>query len=169
MAAPMSYQVAGVQYVAVQVGYGGTAMAVGAIPPHSAAMAYRNVNRIIAFRLDGGPVPFPPPRTEPPLLEPPPQTATPAAIRRGEIKFAEQCSRCHVFGPSITPDLRRLTAAQHRAFKAIVLRGVLAPAGMARFDDVLSDADADDIHAYLIDQSWAAWRMEAAQATPPSK
>jgi len=158
-----------VQYVAVQVGYGGTAMSVGAIPPHSAAMAYRNVNRIIAFRLDGGAVPLPPPRTEPPLPRPPPQTARPEAIRRGEIKFAEQCSRCHVFGPSITPDLRRLTAAQHRAFKAIVLRGVLAPAGMARFDDVLSDADAEDIHAYLIDQSWQAWAQLAASSAPAAR
>jgi quinohemoprotein ethanol dehydrogenase len=32
MAAPMTYAVGGVQYVAVQVGYGGTGMGVGPIP-----------------------------------------------------------------------------------------------------------------------------------------
>ena len=57
MAAPMTYAVGGVQYVAVQVGYGGTGMGVGPIPPTSAALKYENVNRIIAFRLDGGDVP----------------------------------------------------------------------------------------------------------------
>jgi quinohemoprotein ethanol dehydrogenase len=159
MAAPMTYAVNGVQYVAVQAGYGGTAMSVGPIPPESAALHYENVNRIIVFALGGGPVPPPPVRVEPPLVQPPAQTATPAVVRRGEIKFAEQCSRCHVFGPSITPDLRNLTPQVHAAFNAIVLRGVLAPAGMGRFDDVLSPADADAIHAYLIDQGWAAYRQ----------
>jgi quinohemoprotein ethanol dehydrogenase len=33
---------------------------------------------------------------------------------------------------------------------------VLAPLGMGRFDDVLSRADAEAIHAYIIDQSWQA-------------
>jgi quinohemoprotein ethanol dehydrogenase len=163
MAAPMSYEVNGVQYVAVQVGYGGTAMSVGPIPPQSAALHYENVNRILAFRLDGGAVPMPPVRVEPPFVKPPVQTATPAVIRRGEIKFTEQCSRCHVFGPSVTPDLRKLTPQAHAAFNAIVLHGVLAPAGMGRFDDVLTPADADAIHAYLIDQAWIAYR-QASQA-----
>jgi quinohemoprotein ethanol dehydrogenase len=102
---------------------------------------------------------MPPLRVDPPLLKPPPQRASEAEIKLGEIKFTEQCSRCHVFGPNITPDLRRLTPALHAAFNAIVLRGVLAPAGMARFDDVLSQADADAIHAYLIDQAWIAYKQ----------
>ncbi len=160
MAAPMTYAVHGVQYVAVQVGYGGTAMSVGPIPPQSAALRYENVNRILAFRLDGGAVPMPPRRVDPPFAKPPAQTATRAALRRGEIKFTEQCSRCHVFGPSVTPDLRKLSTEVHAAFNAIVLRGVLAPAGMGRFDDVLSRADADDIHAYLIDQAGLNYKQQ---------
>ena len=159
MAAPMTYEVHGVQYVAVQVGYGGTAMAVGAIPPHSAAMTYENVNRILVFRLGGGAVPMPPKRDDPPVPKPPVQTAAAAQIRLGEIKFNEQCARCHVFGPSITPDLRKLDAGAHAAFTDIVLHGALAAGGMGRFDDVLSAADADAIHAYVIDQSWVAYRQ----------
>jgi quinohemoprotein ethanol dehydrogenase len=159
MAAPMAYEVHGVQYVAVQVGYGGTAMAVGAIPPHSAAMTYENVNRILVFRLGGGAVPMPPKRDDPPVPKPPVQTAAAAQIRLGEIKFNEQCARCHVFGPSITPDLRKLDAGAHAAFTDIVLHGALAAGGMGRFDDVLSAADADAIHAYVIDQSWVAYRQ----------
>ncbi len=44
-----------------------------------------------------------------------------------------------MLGPSSTPDLRKLNAGLHAAFKDIVLKGVLAPAGMERFDDILSE------------------------------
>jgi quinohemoprotein ethanol dehydrogenase len=174
MAAPTTYAVNGEQFVAVQAGYGGTAITVGPIPPSSAARKYQNTNRIIAFKLNGGAVPTPAARVEESYAKPPAATATRAQIDAGEIKFVEECSRCHVFGPSSTPDLRKLNAGLHAAFKDIVLKGVLAPAGMERFDDILSDRDVDNIHAYLIDQSWAAWRQQEAaaahaQAAAPDK
>lgn len=162
MAAPATYSVDGEQYVAVQVGYGGTGIAAGPIPPSSAAVRYENTNRIIAFKLGGTDVPPPPVRVTAALEKPPEQTASKAAVRAGEIKFVEECSRCHVLGLSVTPDLRRLNPGIHAAFKDIVLRGALAPAGMERFDDILSDTDVDDIHAYLIDQSWVAYRAQEA-------
>ncbi|MGO9934557.1 MAG: PQQ-binding-like beta-propeller repeat protein, partial [Steroidobacteraceae bacterium] len=164
MAAPMTYSVDGEQYVAVQAGYGGSSISVGPIPPSSAALKYENTNRIIAFKLGGGAVPTPPPREEPPLAAPPKQTATQAQIDAGEIKFIEQCSRCHQLGPSSTPDLRRLNDGLHVAFKDIVLKGLLAPAGMERFDDLLSEKDADNVHAYLIEQSWIAYRAQGGAA-----
>ena len=164
MAAPTVYAVNGVQYVAVQAGYGGAAITVGAIPPSSAAFKYENTNRIIAFKLGGGPVPTPPTRATVQFARPPEQTGSPQAIRAGELKFVEECSRCHVLGLSTTPDLRRLTPELHAAFKDILLHGVLAPAGMERFDDILSERNADDIHAYLIDQAWLAYRAQEAAA-----
>jgi len=164
MAAPMTYAVNGEQFVAVQAGYGGAAITVGPFPPSSAALKYQNINRIIAFKLGGGPVPLPARRVDAPFLQPPGQTASKAQIAAGELKFVEQCSRCHVLGPSSTPDLRRLNAGLHAAFKDIVLRGTLSPAGMERFDDILSDQDADNIHAYLIDQSWLAYREQQSAA-----
>jgi quinohemoprotein ethanol dehydrogenase len=167
MAAPMTYAVDGRQYVAIQAGYGGAAITVGPFPPSSAALKYENVNRIIAFKLGGGEVPVPAARVDEPFTEPPQQNATQAEIDAGEVKFVEQCSRCHVLGPSSTPDLRRLNAGLHAAFKDIVLHGMLAPAGMERFDDLLSEQDADNIHAYLIDQSWLAYRQQQASAARP--
>jgi len=167
MAAPMTYSVGGEQFVAVQAGYGGTAITVGPIPPSSAALKYQNTNRIIAFKLGGGAVPTPPARVDPPFEKPPAPTATQAQIDAGEVKFAEQCTRCHQFGPSITPDLRKLNAGLHAAFKDIVLRGQLAPLGMERFDDLLSDTDVDNIHAYLIDQSWAGYRQQQGATAHP--
>jgi quinohemoprotein ethanol dehydrogenase len=164
MAAPMTYSVDGTQYVAIQVGYGGAAFTIGPFPPSSAALKYENTNRIIALKLGGGRVPTPSPRIDEPFAEPPMQTASRSQIDAGEIKFIQECSRCHVMGPSITPDLRKLNDGQRAAFKDIVLEGVLAPAGMERFDDLLSEEDVDDIYAYLIEQSWTAYRTQRHEA-----
>jgi quinohemoprotein ethanol dehydrogenase len=113
--------------------------------------------------------PTPPARIEEPFAKPPPQTSAKAEIDAGEVKFAEECSRCHVLGPSSTPDLRKLNAGLHAAFKDIVLKGVLAPSGMERFDDILSEKDVDNIHAYLIDQSWVAYREQERATHPEAK
>ena len=164
MAAPMTYAIKGEQYVAVQVGYGGTAITVAAIPPSSAALKYQNTNRIIAFKLGGGAVPMPPARIEPPFPKPPEQKASQAQIDAGEVTFIEQCTRCHQLGPSTTPDLRTLNDGLHAQFKDILLRGILAPAGMERFNDIVSDKDADNVHAYLIEQSWIAYRAQESAA-----
>jgi len=164
MAAPVIYAINGEQFVTVQVGYGGTGIAAGSIPPSSAAIPYENTNRIIAFKLGGGAVPTPTKRVVELFQEPPQQAASQASIAAGEIKFVEECSRCHFLGLSTTPDLRKLNPGLHAAFKEIVLHGALAPAGMERFDDILSDADVDNIHAYLIDQSWQAYGSQQAAA-----
>ena len=71
-----------------------------------------------------------------------------------------------MFGLDTTPDLRRLNAGLHAEFKDIVLKGLFASAGMERFDDILSEKDVEDIHAYLIDQSWLAYRRQES-APPP--
>ncbi len=160
LAAPMTYAVEGVQYIAVQVGYGGAAIMGAPIPPNSAARRYQNVNRVIAFRLGGGAVPKPPMRDDGLFPQPPPRNASSEALHRGEISFTQECSRCHVLGPSSVPDLRRMNAGLHSAFDDIVLRGALSAAGMERFDDILSIEAVHDIHAYLIEQSWLAYEAQ---------
>jgi len=62
--------------------------------------------------------------------------------------------------------LRNLIRSHPRtAFKDIVLHGAVAPTGMERFDDLLSESDADNIHAYLIDESWKAYLAQQSQRT----
>lgn len=68
MAAPMTYRVNGVQYLAVMAGYGGGLLFLP-FPPDSAAYKYGNEGRIVAFRLDGAVTPKPPLATD---LQPPP-------------------------------------------------------------------------------------------------
>ncbi|MGH8327256.1 MAG: c-type cytochrome, partial [Steroidobacteraceae bacterium] len=81
---------------------------------------------------------------------------TSAEIAKGEVLYNRYCSRCHVFGRGIVPDLRRAASLAPEAFDAIVLHGALASQGMARWDDVLSESDASAIHGYLVDQAWQA-------------
>jgi quinohemoprotein ethanol dehydrogenase len=160
MAAPTTYEVSGEQYVAVQTGYGGTGIGVGAIPPSSAALQFQNSNRIIAFKLNGGQVPLPERRKDKPFSMPPANNATEAQIESGEIRFAAECSRCHTFGPNITPDLRQMSLEAHSMFRDILLGGAFATKGMESFEGALSEKDVDNIHAYLIDQSWKAYRRQ---------
>ena len=136
-----------------------------AVPPSSAASRYENINRLIAFKLGGGAVPLPPPLVIPPFSQPPAQTASAETITRGETLFVQECTRCHQFGPSVAPDLRKMSPGSHAAFKDIVLRGILAANGMGRFDDLLTEKDVDAIHAYLIEETRKGWEaQQQAQA-----
>ena len=155
MAAPMTYRVNGTQYVAIVAGYGGGGVILGApLDPQSAAYRYGNAGRIIALKIGGPAPPLPALRTDPPFPEPPPRPHDPTAIAAGEVLYNRFCSRCHVMGRGNLPDLRRMAPATHGLFNAIVLGGAYTAKGMARFDDVLSAADAQAIHTYVIDQAW---------------
>ncbi len=57
MAAPMTYRVNGVQYIAVQAGWGGGGWSF--VPGYSAAYQRGNANRILVFKVGGGPVTVP--------------------------------------------------------------------------------------------------------------
>lgn len=160
MAAPMTYTIDGVQYVAVMAAWGGGGWAM----PHqtSAVTTYGNEGRIIAFKLDGGAVPIPPVvAPPPPIPEPPKQIGSADDIAKGGQLYGGTCGLCHAnVSNGMTPDLRRLSPATHAAFKDIVLHGALRAAGMPQWDDVLSEKDVDDIHAYVIDEAWRAYRTQ---------
>jgi quinohemoprotein ethanol dehydrogenase len=110
----------------------------------------------VTFKLDGAAVPKPPLYTEPPFPTPPAHEGTPVQIAQGELLYTRFCSRCHAFGRGLLPDLRRMSAPTHQLFYDIVLRGAYQAKGMARWDDVLTQADAQAIHAYVVDQAWQA-------------
>ncbi|HVW69455.1 MAG TPA: PQQ-dependent dehydrogenase, methanol/ethanol family [Steroidobacteraceae bacterium] len=164
MAAPMTYRVNGVQYVSVMAGYGGGVLFLP-FPKSSAAYKYGNEGRIVTFRLDGGVTPKPPLADDQAHDAPPPREGSPVVIAQGELLYNRYCSRCHAFGRGLVPDLRQLPRAIHNIFYDIVLRGALQANGMAHWDDVLSQKDAEAIHAYLVDQ---AWQLQTAQAQSTS-
>ena len=55
-------------------------------------------------------------------------------------------------------------------FRDILLGGAFAPMGMESFGDILSEQDVENLHAYLIEQSWQAYRRQQASepARPPA-
>ena len=154
LAAPMTYKVDGVQYIAVQTGWGGGGW--GFVPPFAAAYSKGNANRLLVFKLGGGEVPVPddlPPLQ--PAPEPPAQLpgVTPQTIAMGSALFTENCSICHSNQPRAPlPDLRRMQPGTHDVFDRIVLEGLLVPNGMPRWDDLLSADQVKAIHAFLIDE-----------------
>jgi len=149
MAAPISYQIDGEQYVALVAG--------GQAWPnkHAARNHYENYGRILAFKLGGGATPLPPKR-------PPQKTPEPPAnfivdkdlLERGHTLYSDWCFACHSGkGEAMLaayPDLHRMTSETHQLFDSIVLQGAFAPLGMASFADVITPEDAHALHTYLV-------------------
>ena len=168
IAAPMTYTVNGVQYIAILAGTGGGGWNLWT--PDKVAAVRGNDNRVLAFRLDGGATPIPPelPPTGP-IPEPPAQVGTAADIAAGGQLFANHCGTCHAnFVPSPVPDLRRSALIRDAAsFDNVVRGGALQKQGMPSWDDLLSDADVEKIRANLISvarDAYAAQRQGAAAA-----
>lgn len=162
MAAPATYRVGGVQYIVVMAGFGGNYVNYP-LTKDMAAYHRDNEGRVVALRLDGGAVPLPPELPAEPFPPPPPREGTPAKIGQGEVLYNRFCGRCHMLDRGVLPDLRRLTPVKHGLFYDIVLTGVLSGAGMARWDDVLSRADAEAIHAFIVDEAWKAYDAQQRQ------
>lgn len=170
MAAPMTYEVDGVQYVAVLAGFGGALG--GSTPPGTAAYRYGNAGRVVAFRLDGGPVPLPTELDHSNVFPRPPleRFATAAQLERGADLLKRHCARCHANGTTGTvPDLRRMTAATLAAFGDIVLKGARASKGMGSFEGLVSPAELEDIRAVIIEDAWKAYESAPAPAPATGK
>ncbi|MDX9874100.1 MAG: PQQ-dependent dehydrogenase, methanol/ethanol family [Spongiibacteraceae bacterium] len=155
VAAPITYMINGVQYVAVTAGAGGPRGS--RFAPDEVGFRYENFERLLVFRLGGGEVPLPAERQEklPPLPEP--IAATPEELATGEQHFRVFCQRCHVMGGAVGlyPDLWKMDPATIEAFDAIVHKGILAYGGMASFADVLSEADVQLIKAFIVNDTIA--------------
>src|SRR5260370_24539230 len=98
-AAPITYGVNGIRYMAILAGYGGGAVITGTpLDPASAAYRHGNDGRVIALKL-GGPTPPLPPLSadDGPPPEPPARQGTAAQTPRGEGPYNPPFSRCPAF------------------------------------------------------------------------
>ena len=154
----ITYEVKGEQYIAVNASWGG--QPVHALtkmdPPWNVAPG-----RLLAFKLGGRGVKLPP--TPPPtrLPAPPWLTGSEADVARGRELYARTCATCH--GPDARgglKDLRHMTPETHAAFLDIVLKGTRTEKGMVSFADLLSRADAEAIHQYLIARANEDWNND---------
>lgn len=158
MAAPMTYRIAGEQYVSIMAGVGDY--------PGYADELYGTKGRIVTFKLDGGDVPLRPllARTAAAAAdELPPDTGTEEQISSGRTLFERNCAMCHSGGRA--PDLTRMSAATHKEFLDIVLQGTRSQRGMPGFHDALSPEQAQTIQAFVIHVTTTA-RAAASAAQP---
>ncbi len=160
-AAPISYELDGVQYVAASVG--GAAQGGYFAPTHA---------RMLVFALGGKAVlPEPAPYT-PPALNPPPSTASAEIIAHGGEVYGRSCSVCHgANGLQARTSFPNLTVTPllyaQDAFDAVVLRGVRADKGMGSFAKDLKPEDAVAVREYLIARANALKPGNTAVAAPP--
>ena len=155
VAGGITYELDGEQYIAINAGWGGGA---AQIERGAGIELPRAPARLLVFKL-GGDVQLPPLDTQvvtPP--EPPRLTADEAQVQRGAQLFAETCAVCH--GQNAiggVADLRHMDRETHAKFNAIVLEGIYLDKGMAAFDDLLSQEQVEDIHAYVIARANEDW------------
>ncbi len=166
MAAPMTYMVKGVQYIAVMAALGGADLAFGY--KGMVTEKYQNKGRILAFKLNGGPTPLPPPFEEIKTPKPPEVKIDPVLVAKGSVLFDYYCINCHSASPSFShysqyPDLGKINETIHAAFKDVVLKGALSKNGMSSFEDILSEADVEALHQFLISEQKKLYALENPQ------
>lgn len=120
---------------------------------------HRSDARVLVFKL-GAKGELPPLPDRPPIPLPPPSTASKEVIEKGANLYARTCANCH--GPQavsggVIKDLRHMTSQTHAMFNDIVLKGTMSGLGMASFANVLSESDAEAIHAYVIARANDDW------------
>jgi len=154
VAAAVTYEVSGEQYVTILAGWGGAApLFAGEIVTQAAK---GGLNSILTFKLGGGAT-LPPLLTVKRPLNPPALTASKEALEQGGALYRSYCTRCHghatVAGGVVT-DLRySAMLGSPEAHRAVVLDGVLMRNGMISFSDFLKPDDVEAIRAYVIEQA----------------
>ncbi|MDD3798667.1 MAG: PQQ-dependent dehydrogenase, methanol/ethanol family [Novosphingobium sp.] len=168
IAAPSTYKVDGKQYVSVLAGTGSV------LASWSKALKsgwkYRvHTTRLLTFALDGkADLPPSPPRdfsVSP--VDDPAFVVDEAAAKRGRAVAGMYCTTCHGVGldpaGNMSPDLRESGVVLDRdAFRLVAGKGQLAFRGMPRFAE-LSDADLEDLRAYIRQEARAAMAANKAR------
>jgi mono/diheme cytochrome c family protein len=151
IAAPMTYEVNGEQYVALMVGAGGGGQVSA---PSLLPTRPRLPGRLLVFKLGGT-------AKAPPFVLPAQPTIdltnvkTTGDAKRGYQIFNNNCQVCH--GANATgswlPDLKRSPMITTPAdFNSVVMEGVRAHNGMVSFSRFLKPQDVEDVRAFLISQ-----------------
>jgi PQQ-dependent dehydrogenase (methanol/ethanol family) len=157
MAAPVTWELDGVQYVTVAAGWGSGYATSGG--PAAERAGVQGGGQVLSFALGGNqPVPQ---AAEPARFAPPPlPDGIPAAdLERGNVLFHKECVACHgmlaIGGGSIS-DLRFARPEVHASFQEIVLGGTRAARGMPSFADRLTPEEVDLIHHYILARAHTA-------------
>jgi PQQ-dependent dehydrogenase (methanol/ethanol family) len=182
-AVPVTFTVNGEQYVIVPVGWGGAFRLWSPSTMMVTPTSKYGPSRLVAFKL-GGRQPFLLPASQvPEVPRPPAQTYSAEQVKQGAALADDHgCTDCH--SPKFDgagrwavnggiPDLRYMPPEAHRDWYAIVLGGSHRQQGMMPFGTSstqlrvtgLTPAEADAIHAYVIDRAQAAYEQQRSTSS----
>jgi quinohemoprotein ethanol dehydrogenase len=167
LAAPISYQIDGEQYVAVEVGWGGAfGLAAGELARDAHLAA--NIPRVLVYKI-GGTAKLPKlPAAVPAKLDPPPEIGDEAAWTAGKAVFHTYCSVCHgdsAVSGGVIPDLRLSMVTSDAAhWERIVRGGERTTMGMVSFGAEVSSEDSEKVRAYVIHRAHETQKLQAATA-----
>jgi quinohemoprotein ethanol dehydrogenase len=151
VAGPITYMIDGEQYIAVNVGWGGSPV-MNLPSPFRLASA-----KLLVFKL-GGAAKLPPlPAAEDDPVQPTDRVAD-DVYQRGAALYGDNCGKCH--GDNAVggvKDLRKMSARTRAAFLDIVLKGTREDKGMPSFAGQVSEAQAKDIYGYLAKRAQDDW------------
>ena len=162
IAAPISYEVDGEQYVAIVVGWGGV-FGLGHGDLSKVYADVRNNSRVLVFKLNG--------QAELPksdayrenVVAPPEGVGTIDDINSGKILFNQYCAACHgvrAVGGGLIQDIRYGGVIHNGGlWDQVVRKGLYSNKGMAGFESELSLEQAEKIRAYVIDVARASARL----------
>ena len=154
VAGAMTYMIDGEQYIALNVGWGGSPVYnLAKNAPFRFASA-----KLLVFKLDAKGVTLPPMAKQDETAYLPMTRVTDEVVKRGAAIYGETCNRCH--GDNAVggiKDLRKMSKESHDSFMAIVLGGARVHNGMPSFEGVLTKAQAEDVHGYLIKRAQEDW------------
>jgi PQQ-dependent dehydrogenase (methanol/ethanol family) len=152
---PISYEIDGIQYIAIAAGNGGSSWLAGGMattqrksPPTGRVLVFRLGGKARYARIDTAVAPVP---------QPPDLTSEPRVISRGATSYATYCAGCHGFGAisgQVIPDLRCSPYLQYgEAFRAVVQDGALLANGMPRFGTDIPTGDVEAIRAFIASEA----------------
>ncbi|RPM80600.1 PQQ-dependent dehydrogenase, methanol/ethanol family, partial [Pseudomonas aeruginosa] len=163
VAAPMTFEQNGRQYVAIMAGWGGVATLTGGESMNQPGM--KNRSRLLVFALDGkAQLPAVAPTAAKSDRVPPAVTAD---VTPGKQLYGQFCSVCHGMGTisgGLVADLRQSSDATREHFQQIVLQGLLKPAGMPSFEDSLKPADVEQIKLYVMSREYEDYMARQKKA-----
>jgi quinohemoprotein ethanol dehydrogenase len=164
IAPPISYSVAGRQYVTVLSGNDTSGAAFGVLYQQYGIDYRTQKRRVLTFTLDGTAVlpPTPPPAKFEPIADAD-YRGDALSAKRGEKIYALYCAVCHgvvVVAGGHAPDLRSSPVPlTEESFSSIVRDGALMPNGMPRFEE-LTDGERSGLRQYIRSQAHAAMKAD---------
>jgi quinohemoprotein ethanol dehydrogenase len=153
VAAPITYELDGQQYVAVASGWGGSyVLGFGGVMPTGSV---EKLGRVMVFKLGAnGELPQilekeVVERTIPAMLD-----VSEDVVKQGALLWANSCTTCHgdqAFSSGLIPNLRFSPITTNaEAWKSVVLDGALASQGMPNFGKTLNEEQIEALRAYVI-------------------